>query len=138
MMDFFGLNFFKMFQHCSSYIKFFLKHGVSSLSFNSYLFMISLNFLFSCINHSPLYLWVSILFILDQTCPPHHPISILFAFASVNSLSKEARSPQVAGGNQLQVADFLPFSVDDTQFCLNLFFSNTELTNSFFLWECFS
>ena len=41
---------------------------------------------------------------------------------SVNSLYREARDPQVARGNKLQVTELFAFSVDDTRFCINLTF----------------
>ena len=64
---------------------------------------------------------------------------------SVNSLSKEATGPQVAGGNKLQVVHnfFSLFSSNPVLSWQHLvppelnFISNLELTNVFFLWKCF-
>ena len=44
---------------------------------------------------------------------------VLMVTESVSSLGREARGPKAAGRSELQVADFFPFSVEDTWFRLN-------------------
>ena len=54
------------------------------------------------------------------------------------SVNREARGPQAAGGNKLQVADILPpFSVEDTWFCLNWTFFKLWDNQCVFLTEVF-
>ena len=62
---------------------------------------------------------------------------VLMVTESVSSLGREARGPKAAGRNKLQVADFFPFSVDDTWFHLNLTFLKPWANQCVFLMEMF-
>ena len=56
---------------------------------------------------------------------------------SVSSLGREARGPKAAGRSELQMADFFPFSVDDTWCRLNLTFLKPWANQCVFLMEMF-
>ena len=52
-------------------------------------------------------------------------------------LTASVRGPQAVGENQLQVADFFPFSADNTWFCLNLIFLRPWANHCVLLMEVF-
>ena len=56
---------------------------------------------------------------------------------SLNILHRQARGPQAARGNKLQVADIFPFSVENTWFHLNLTFLKPWANQCVFLMGMF-